>query len=294
MGHKMSDPVVAVAPAKINLSLHVTGRRPGGFHDLESLVVFAAIADRLVAVPAQNDSLLVDGPFASLIKPDKTNLVMLALAAFRSAWPRAIATGIEIRLSKNLPVAAGIGGGSADAAAMLRMLAQMAAIPIDPAGLKKIALELGADVPVCLQMQPALIGGVGEKLAPVAKLPALHMVLVNPGVAIGTREIFANLTRRNNPPMPALPPRFESARSLAGWLETTRNDLVDPAAEIEPKIKEITRFFNDDEHCLFARMSGSGATVFALYQTDRDALAAAAALQKCWPQYWVRATSVKH
>ncbi len=289
----MSDPVFAVAPAKINLSLHVTGHRPDGFHDLESLVVFAAIADRLVAVPAQSDNLLVDGEFSGLIRPDKTNLVLRALAAFRSRWPDAVATGVAIRLSKNLPVAAGIGGGSADAAAMLRLLAQMAATPIDPAALEQIALELGADVPVCLLMQPAIMGGVGEKLARVAKLPPVHMVLANPGVAIGTREIFAALARRKNPPMAKLPSRFESARSLAGWLATTRNDLAGPASELVPQIKQITGFFNDDEHCLFARMSGSGATVFALYQTENDALAAATALHQRWPQYWVKATTIK-
>ncbi len=293
MGTKMIKPVSAMAPAKINLSLHVTGRRPDGFHDLESLVVFAAMADYLDAVPAKQDNLLVAGPFASLIKNDKTNLVLRALATFRSRWPDAVKTGLEIKLVKNLPVAAGIGGGSSDAAAALRIMAQMSSSEIDPTALMEMALELGSDVPVCLACRPNIMAGIGERLAPVSDLPPAYLVLANPGQPSNTKEIFAGLIRRQNPPMPELPPRFESARSLANWLATTRNDLVEPACALVPQIKAITGFFNDDKDCLFARMSGSGATVFALYEGELAALAAAARLQKIWPQYWVSASAIR-
>ncbi len=289
----MIKPVFASAPAKINLCLHVTSRRPDGCHNLESLVVFAALGDRLQAAPDIRDHLLVEGPFAKFIKTDNSNLILRALKGFRSRWPDMVKTGIQIKLTKNLPVAAGIGGGSADAAAALRIMAQMSDLPVLPSGLMELALELGSDVPACLLMQPAMMGGIGEKLYPVPALPQMHMVLVNPRIAVNTGEIFARLIRRKNPPMPKLPPQFENLQSLADWLETTRNDLVEPACELVPQIKAITGFLNNDKDCLFARMSGSGATIFGLYEKGPDALAAAGKLQKSWPQYWVSATLIK-
>jgi len=302
----MTKPVSAFAPAKINLCLHVTGPRPDGYHALESLVVFAdarvgvgvgvgagtRAGDFLEARSAVHDHLLVAGPFAKFIKADNSNLILRALAAFRSRWPDRVKTGVEIKLTKNLPVAAGIGGGSSDAAAALRIMAQMSDSAVCRTELMALALELGSDVPVCLQMRPALMGGVGEKLAPVPTLPEMHMVLVNPGLLVGTKEVFSKLTRRKNPPMPKLPPRFDSARSLVDWLETTRNDLVEPASGIVPQIKEITGFLRADQNCLFARMSGSGATIFALYYTRQTALDGAGRLKKRWPEYWVSATSI--
>lgn len=289
----MIKPLFASAPAKINLCLHVTGLRPDGYHDLESLVVFAALGDHLQAIPDSHDHLLVEGPFAKFISTDNSNLVLQAVAAFRSRFPDMVKTGVRIKLTKNLPVAAGIGGGSADAAAALRIMAQMSDLPVLPFELMELALDLGSDVPACLHMQPAMMGGIGEKLYPAPALPALHMVLVNPLVSASTREIFAKLIRRENPPMPKLPPRFETPQSLAHWLETTRNDLAGPAYELVPQIKAITGFLKRDEDCLFARMSGSGATVFGLYQTTKNALDGAAELQNRWPEYWVVATSLR-
>ncbi len=289
----MIEPVCAAAPAKINLSLHVTGRRPDGMHTLESLVVFGGVGDRLQAGPDPDDHLLVDGEFAKFIKTDASNLILRALGAFRSRWPDALQTGVRIKLVKNLPVAAGIGGGSCDAAATLGILAQMSGMPVSSRELFEVALDLGADVPVCLKKQPALMGGVGEKLGRVPPLPQMHMVLVNPGISASTGEIFSRLSRRNNPPMPKMPPRFASAQSLARWLGTTRNDLVEPASGLVPQINELSGFFHNDQNCLFARMSGSGATVFGLYERRRNAVDAAKALQQNWPGYWVCATWLK-
>ncbi|VAW14416.1 4-diphosphocytidyl-2-C-methyl-D-erythritol kinase [hydrothermal vent metagenome] len=290
----MIKPVFASAPAKINLCLHVTGRRKDGRHELESMVVFSALGDRLKAMSDKRDHLLVDGEFAKSIKPDTTNLVMDALVLFRSRFPDAVKTGLEIKLTKNLPVAAGIGGGSSDAAAMLRMMAQMSSSPIDPVALGQIAAQLGADVPVCLDKRPNLMAGIGEKLTPLAKLPPVYMVLANPGLAVSTKEIFAGLRRRENPPMPALPASFDNAQQLAGWLKKTRNDLENSACEMVPQIKTISGFFAEDKNCLFARMSGSGATVFALYQNEIGALTAARKAQKRWPRYWVRTSSIDY
>ncbi len=292
-GAAMIEPVWAPAPAKINLSLHVTGRRPDRLHTLESLVVFAGVGDRLEAVPALRDRLLVEGEFAGLVETDASNLAMRALDAFRSRWPDALPSGVEIKLVKNLPVAAGIGGGSSDAAAVLRVLAKMSVLPGSSRELFELALELGADVPVCLEMQPALMSGIGEKLGRAPLLPSMHLVLVNPGLPAGTGEIFSRLARRNNPPMPKIPPRFGNAPDLASWLGTTRNDLVEAASAVVPQIKAITGFLDQDPNCLFARMSGSGPTVFGLYERRRNAADAAGALQHRWPGYWVSATYLR-
>ncbi|ODT13470.1 MAG: 4-(cytidine 5'-diphospho)-2-C-methyl-D-erythritol kinase [Kaistia sp. SCN 65-12] len=284
--------VSEVAPAKINLALHVTGRRADGYHTLDSLVVFAAIGDTIEAVPAPDaatPALAIRGPFAAGLQADPDNLVLRAARAY-AAHGGAIA-GLDLRLDKQLPVASGIGGGSADAAATLRLLARIAPLPApatDPCA--AIAPTLGADVPMCLRSTPLRATGIGEELQPVAGLPRLPMVLVNPRVAVSTPAVFRALARCDNPGLPALPATFADVAALAAWLETTRNDLEAPATALIPEIAEAHAAMAAAEGCLLARMSGSGATVFGLFPDDAGATRAASGLAAAHPGWWVAAT----
>ena len=255
----MADTPV-LAPAKINLSLHVTGRRDDGYHLLDSLVVFADIGDRLWLSDADEMSLSVTGPFAEGVPEDGRNLV----------WKAAERAGrmLSIRLEKNLPHGAGIGGGSSDAAAVLRW-----------AGAGKNALDLGADVPVCLSNTPQRMRGIGEQLEPVA-VPECHLVLVNPGVHVPTPAVFRALERRDNAGMTPMGDDF------IGWLGAQRNDLQEAAISVAPVIAEALATLDD---ALVARMSGSGATCFGLYPDADMAKAAAARIAAAQPGWWVRA-----
>ncbi|WP_323015792.1 4-(cytidine 5'-diphospho)-2-C-methyl-D-erythritol kinase, partial [Devosia sp.] len=172
------------APAKVNLALHVTGRRADGYHELESLIVFAGLADAVDASPAEADSLVITGPFAAGLGAGPGNLVLRAVAGFRQRWPDAVEAGLKLRLTKNLPVAAGIGGGSADAAAALRLMARLSSRPVALDDLTNLAAGLGADVPACLLGVPLLARGIGERLMPLPVFPAAHIVLVNPMVPL--------------------------------------------------------------------------------------------------------------
>lgn len=283
----MNNWITEKAPAKLNLTLHVTGQRPDGYHTLESLVAFAQVSDEISARAASSDSLTIVGPFSTQITSDQSNLVLRAVAAFRASWPNKLPGGLEIKLTKNLPVAAGIGGGSSDAAAMLRIMAQLTKAPTDPAELLNVAAHLGADVPVCLQTMPRIISGVGELLGPPLPLPEIYAVLVNPLKATATNDVFARLKHKDNPDMPTLPEKFANASDLAEWLKTTRNDLVQAACELTPDIAEIIEILQENPDCLLARMSGSGATVFALFATSERAEKTASALGTKWPDYWV-------
>jgi 4-diphosphocytidyl-2-C-methyl-D-erythritol kinase len=269
------------APAKVNLHLHVVGRRPDGYHLLDSLVVFAGIGDRLTVSPANELSLSVTGPFAAGLDGEPDNLVVRAA--------RALAEAVGIRatgrliLEKNLPVASGIGGGSADAAAALRLLCRFWGL--QPGASGKLAAGLGADVPVCLDGRPALMSGIGEVLAPAPALPELGIVLVNPGVAVSTPEVFrARLGPFSNPAC------FESdawpdADSLVAALDATHNDLEAPARSLAPAVGDALNALAANPGCLLARMSGSGATCFGLFPTPAAASAAARALGR--DGWWV-------
>ncbi|RMD91691.1 MAG: 4-(cytidine 5'-diphospho)-2-C-methyl-D-erythritol kinase, partial [Alphaproteobacteria bacterium] len=241
------------APAKINLTLHVTGQRADGLHLLDSLVVFADVGDRLRLERAASFSLTVTGPRAAGVPAGEENLVMRA-ARLMGAPP------VAITLEKHLPAAAGIGGGSADAAALLRGLAALGGVMPAP---ERLA-ALGADLPVCLLARPARMRGIGEQLTPL-ELPEVHLVLVNPGVALPTRAVFAALDSRENPPMPEPLPRWRDARELAGWLGRMRNDLEPPARALAPEIGVALDALAQTPGCLLARMSGSGATCLGLY-----------------------------
>lgn len=284
----MSAVHVQAAPAKINLALHVTRRREDGYHDLESLIVFADVADELEAVEARTDSLVVTGPFAKAIGNGDTNLVARAVTAYRQRFPGHLETGLAITLRKNLPVAAGIGGGSADAAAALRLMAGIGTPP-PMADLQDLAARLGADVPACLVSSPLVARGVGEILSPLAEFPACHVVLVNPLVPVVTADIFRRLAKRDNPPLPALPSPLTRPAQLGIWLTETRNDLEPPAIEMVPVIGDLIARLRETPGCILSRMSGSGATVFGLFGSGAQAHQAAHELRETHPDHWVAA-----
>jgi 4-diphosphocytidyl-2-C-methyl-D-erythritol kinase len=266
------------APAKVNLALHVTGRRNDGYHRLDSLVVFAEVGDVLRARAGGDLSLTVTGRFAAALATEPDNLVLRAARALAAA--AGIAATAALTLEKNLPVASGIGGGSADAAAALRLLARLWRIaPPDPV----LALRLGADVPVCLAGRPARMGGIGEALSAIPALPPCGLALVNPGVGVATREVFAARAGAFSPPLPA-PEAWPDAAALAGWLARERNDLEAPALRVQPAIGGVLAAVRARPGCLLARMSGSGATCFGLFADPAAAAAAADALAR--PGWW--------
>lgn len=281
------QPVVSVnAPAKINLALHVTGRRENGYHDLESLVVFANVGDELHFHVADEDSLLIKGPFGALLKQGQSNLVSDAITAFRQKWPDAVPQKFAVTLEKNLPIAAGIGGGSADAAAALRALVELSQIEIPVPELAELALGLGADVPLCLFNETCIARGLGELVQPLSDFPKLYVVLVNPLKGIATADIFRKLDKRDNLPMPSLPTPLNHAL-LGLWMVETRNDLEATAVRILPQVGEVTSALRQTKYCIAARMSGSGATVFGLYGSEPAAHVAAQDIRRKLPNYWV-------
>lgn len=285
----MAEPTFQSAPAKINLALHVTRRREDGYHDLESLVVFADVADEIEAVSAKADSLTIIGPFAKGLGSGETNLVSRAVAAFRERWPDAVSTGLAMRLTKNLPVAAGIGGGSADAAAALRLMVSLSTQTIPLAELSNLAAALGADVPACLVSTPLLAQGVGELLTPLPEFPALHIVLVNPMIPLATADVFRRLRAHDNYPLPELPSPLTRPAQLGLWLAETRNDLQPPAVKLVPIIGDIVAHLAETQGCILARMSGSGATVFGLFGSSGQAHQAAQVMRAANPDHWVAA-----
>lgn len=268
------------APAKVNLALHVTGRRADGLHLLDSLVVFPAFGDRLEAEPAAGLSLAIEGPFAGDLGAGDDNLVVRAARLLDPS------RGAAIRLAKHLPVASGIGGGSADAAAALRLLARLWGLPLPPG---EAVLALGADLPVCLAGRPCRMRGIGERLAPVT-LPPMWVVLANPGVPVPTGAVFAGLASRENPALPEVP-AFANADALFGWLAAQRNDLEAPALAVAPAIAATLAALRAQPGCGLARMSGSGATCFGLFAGEGAALAAAAALRRAEAGWWVAAAA---
>lgn len=272
-----------LAPAKINLFLHVLGRREDGYHLLESLVGFADIGDGLSFEPGRPLSLVIEGPMAAGLAAEDDNLILRAARLFAEAYPEA-ETG-RFHLVKRLPVASGIGGGSSDAATALRLLARLNGIaPSDPP-LLAIARALGADVPVCLEAQPRLMRGIGHDLGPVLTFEAMPALLVNPGVEVETRAVFSAIglkpAERFTPPARAMEPGPAFARD-------TRNDLEAPALALAPEIGEVLAALRSEAGCRVARMSGSGATSFALFTDEAAAQAAAEALAARNFHWWVQ------
>ena len=280
--------ITEAAPAKINLYLHVTGCRDDGYHLLDSLVVFADIGDRIAALPSETISLAYSGPFSEDLPDPESNLVLKA--ARRLAEHFAIKKGAALTLAKNLPVASGIGGGSADAAAVIRALIRLWALPADDPGIMEIALSLGADVPVCLIGRPAVMRGIGEDLSLLTAFPTLPLVLVNPGVAVSTPMVFK---ARTGPFSCSLswPADADSADRALKTLILAGNDLEAPATALSPEIGTVLASLEAEPGVRLARMSGSGATCFAITDPEAAAQAAAQALQNKHPDWWVRHTS---
>ncbi len=268
------------APAKVNLTLHVTGQRADGYHLLDSLVVFADIGDTISVQPAGHLSLTITGPQAACLPVTDDNLVLRAA--------RLIGGNARITLHKSLPLASGIGGGSADAAATLRGMARAFALPLPAA---KDTLSLGADVPVCLTGKPTRMSGVGETLGPIPELPPAWLVLANPGTATPTPAVFRAMTRRDNAPMRSIP-RLRNVAELAAFLALNRNDMETAALTLAPAISQVKTALTAQPGCLFARMSGSGATCYGLFADGLTATAAARAVKKAQPDWWVQSGAI--
>lgn len=274
-----------IAPAKINLALHVTGRRDDGYHLLDSLVVFAHIGDKVSVKRAPVDSFEVSGPFGRALPYDETNLVLRARNALRARFPDK-ATPVAIHLAKHLPIASGIGGGSSDAAATLRALTALWGIETDE--LAAIGLTLGADVPMCLYGRPLVARGIGEEIEGIDDFPHLPMVLVNSGVATSTPQVFSALINRDNQSLPGLP-KLSRVDDVCAYLGQTDNHLFSAAEKLTPAIGDVmTALRNTDPRLV--RMSGSGGTCFAIYDSDQEAETAAAALKRAQPGWFVVAT----
>ena len=264
------------APAKVNLTLHVTGRRDGGYHLLDSLVVFTDVGDFLTVTLGRGEGLTVSGLFSQDVPTGAENFIKRVAELYHFDTP------LSFHLEKNLPVASGIGGGSADAGACLRALQRLAGDQHAPT--VQTLTSIGADLPMCAASQPARIRGIGDRLDPVDDLPCLSLVLVNPGKPVATPAVFSALEQRNNPPMEAFP---DYGEDFIGWLADQRNDLQHAAIAIEPAIKEVLTALADCDGCRLARMSGSGATCFGVFDSDADAQKAAEALGLNAPQWWV-------
>ena len=278
-----------LAPAKINLFLHVLGRREDGYHLLESLVGFADVGDDLTLEAGPDLSLTMGGPMAAGLAAEDNNLVLKAARRFSEAFPGTM-TG-RFHLTKNLPVASGIGGGSSDAAAALRLLAQANAVdPFDPR-LMECARALGADVPVCLETRPRLMRGIGHELGPVLRFVDQPAVLINPGVALETSAVFTALGlksgERHIPPGIVEPP-VSGMDALHRLGTTSRNHLEPPAKRLTSRISRVIAALEAQEGCRLARMSGSGATCFALFGSDAAAQNAAESIKAIHYRWWVR------
>ncbi|MEG3617229.1 4-(cytidine 5'-diphospho)-2-C-methyl-D-erythritol kinase [Magnetovibrio sp. PR-2] len=310
------------APAKINLYLHVTGQRDDGYHELDSLVVFADIGDVVEVRAGHGLSLDISGPFGADLKADEDNLVLKAARALAEQCH--IKPHAALHLIKNLPVASGIGGGSADAAATLKALIQYWEVHVDDEGIHAVAhdvapdidsaramatllkvwrddlahhklntigLSLGADVPVCLESRPVFMGGIGEKLELAPHMPRVWLVLVNPGVQVSTPDIFKARTGEFS-----RPDRFHEppndAQHLARLLSTRRNDLSAPAIQTSPAIQNVLSALDNTDGILLSRMSGSGATCFGLYTSQMTAFAAAAKISHMHPNWWCEAAEM--
>ena len=281
--------------AKVNLTLRVVGRRVDGYHDLESVVAFADCADRLSLTPGSELQLTTTGPLAQACGEPADNLVLKAARLLSERVP-----GLKVgsfTLDKVLPVAAGIGGGSADAAAALRLLARANGLSVDDSRLVEVAQLTGADVPVCLASRACVMTGVGETLLPLV-LPKLPCVLVNPRVPVATRDVFEALGLRNGELLVGATDVIqaiawpEDGASVEEWVEALAagtNDLEAPATRIQPVIGEVISALSATNGAWLARMSGSGATCFAIYENIFEAQRAAQKIQLDHPQWWVHA-----
>ncbi|MFK4824217.1 4-(cytidine 5'-diphospho)-2-C-methyl-D-erythritol kinase [Paenochrobactrum sp. BZR 588] len=280
-----------LAPVKINLALHVTGQRPNGYHELEMIVAFGDFGDRILVSPADHDDFTVSGYYAPLIPLNGDNLVLKARDLLRAQNP-AKCRPVHIHLEKKLPIAAGIGGGSTDAAAALTTLNELWQLDLSDETLLALGLQLGADVPMCLHSQksgaPLMVRGIGEELRPLNQFPALHILLINDGTALATPTVFKALKKRDNPPLP--PPKvFQSSAEVCAYLRNTRNDLFKPAETLAPQLQshlqELAALGAD-----FVQMSGSGATCFAVFSNPDIMKKAKQAIRQAHPNWFAVTT----
>jgi len=283
----MSQPATDFAPAKINLTLRVIGRRADGYHELESLVAFADVGDTLTLTPGDETTLHVAGPFGGVCGETKDNLVLKAAAALAARVPEM--RGGAFGLEKKLPVASGIGGGSSDAAAALRLMARANGIALDDPRLAAAALAVGADVPVCVAAKARVMRGIGEVLSAPLAMPRLQAVLVNPGVPTATRDVFRAFAglHGDSTPLGDVP--------QAGLLEFLRahgNDLTPAAIACVPAVGEVLDVLATLADVRLARMSGSGSTCFAVFDEPSAAAAAAETLAAAYPDWWVSAATL--
>jgi 4-diphosphocytidyl-2-C-methyl-D-erythritol kinase len=285
--------LVENAPAKVNLTLRVLSRRADGYHELESLVVFAGCGDRLTFIPDGELALEVSGPGAAQVGDTADNLVLKAARRLKALVP-GLTVG-AFQLEKSLPVAAGIGGGSADAAAALRLLARANNLELDDPWLYEAARATGADVPVCLDPRPRLMRGIGEKLSAPLVMPQLHAVLVNPGAALATRLVFAGWKPGPVPVVAfdlAALSRAVSFDEVLPLLVAQPNDLESAAIKLAPVVADVLAGLRALRGCSLARMSGSGATCFGLFSSGAEAAAAATTLRAQFPNWWVCETAL--
>jgi len=290
-------PLVESAPAKINLTLEIRGRRSDGYHELESLIVFARVGDRLRFVPGEAIALDLRGPFAAALGGGSENLVLKAARELGSR-----VEGLKLgrfELWKRLPVASGVGGGSSDAAAALRVLARLNSIALDDPRLTDAACATGVDVPVCLAARARLVRGIGERLSDPIDLPKLAAVLVNPAVALATKDVFGAFGSRAKARARAGMPSSLDANpiprkrdELVSWLGHPGNDLEESAIALAPAIAEVLAELRALPRCELARMSGSGATCLGIFTTSRAVLEAARNLRASHPRWWVCATTL--
>ncbi|MBL6932868.1 MAG: 4-(cytidine 5'-diphospho)-2-C-methyl-D-erythritol kinase [Rhodospirillales bacterium] len=288
-----ANPVSIAAPAKINLYLHITARRDDGFHLLDSLVAFAGIHDTITINASDDLTFEIDGPYGPELEDAPDNLVLQAARALSRLT--GISAGAHLKLVKRLPVASGIGGGSSDAAATLKGLIRLWGVKPEKNVLQALALELGADVPVCLHGRTAFMAGIGEELSAAPALPPCSLVLVNPGVNVSTPEVFKTHAKLGTGF--SKPGRFVYAPKdlgeLVSILQSRNNDLTPAAVALAPVIGSVLAALEDCNGAQMVRMSGSGATCFALFSGPGEAAAATLKLSHDHPYWWVRAGSLE-
>ena len=281
--------LTAFAPAKVNLFLHVGPAGGDGYHPLCSLMVFADVGDVVAVQPAEAPSFEISGPFAEALEAGDDNLVVRAAQALLAGFPGP-RPPLRLILDKRLPVASGLGGGSADAGAALRLLREALELPVQDEVLAQIAAGLGADGAACLWNAPVIAEGRGERLSPAPAMPVLDAVLVNPRVASPTAAVYRAYDDgpAGGADRPPMPDAFESAEDVAAFLSLCRNDLEGPAIARDPRIGEVLETLRDEPETLLARMSGSGATCFALCAGDIEAEGLSERLESMRPDWWVR------
>ncbi len=286
-------PVVVSQPAlaKVNLALHVTGCRSNGYHELDTLAVFADCGERLAVEASDELKLQVKGPFAASLPHDETNLVAAAARLFFSSV--SIDAKVLLSLHKTIPVGAGLGGGSANAAASFRALNQHFKSGFDDQALAGLGARLGADIPMCVWSRALRARGVGEVVEPLPAVPPLPLVLVWPGRPVATAAVFSGLRDVVNDPLPDLPGVFSDVQDVAAWLAGTRNDLQAAAIAIELAIADVLEAVAATDHCLLARMTGSGSACFGLYPSAAHADAAGRRIGAANPGWWVRAVEAR-